>query len=106
MVMCKLKCNDDVIMLSGKDKGKRGKIKLIFPKKNKAIVSGVNFINKHKKPFPDKNRPGGIFRQEAPVDLSNIAIFNSILNKADRIKFITKNGKKVRIFKSNGNIVK
>lgn len=102
----KIRCNDDVVILSGKDKGKRGKVRFILVKKNRAIVSGINLIKKHQKPIPDKNQSGGIIKKESSVDLSNIAIFNPILNKVDRVKFKIKNGKKIRIFKSNGNVIK
>lgn len=106
MSASKIRCNDEVIMLTGKDKGKRGKVKLVFSDKNRALISGINFIKKHQKPIPDKNQPGGVFKKEASVDLSNIAIFNPVLHKADRVIFKIKNGKKVRVFKSNGNIIK
>lgn len=102
----KIKCNDDVIILSGKDKGKRGIVKLVFTKNNRAIISGLNLIKKHQRPIPDKNQPGGVIKREASIDLSNIAIFNPILKKSDRVKFKVKNGKKVRVFKSDGNIIK
>ncbi|URJ30252.1 50S ribosomal protein L24 [Blochmannia endosymbiont of Camponotus sp.] len=106
MAAAKIKRNDEVIILSGKDKGKKGKVKHIFYDKGRAIVTGINLIKKHQKPNPNKNQPGGIIEKEASVDLSNIAIFNTTLNKADRVGFKIKNGKKIRIFKSNGDIVK
>lgn len=105
MAANKIRCKDEVIMLTGKDKGKRGKIKSIFFDKNRAIISGINFVKKHQKPIPDRNQPGGIFKKEASVDLSNIAIFNPALHKADRVAFKIKNGKKIRVFKSNGEVI-
>lgn len=106
MATSKIRCNDKVIILTGKDKGKQGTVKLISSDKKKAVVSGVNFIKKHQKPIPSKNQPGGIIKKESFIDLSNVAIFNSILNKADRVRFTICNGKKVRVFKSNGNMIK
>ncbi|WP_159714567.1 50S ribosomal protein L24 [Blochmannia endosymbiont of Camponotus nipponensis] len=106
MAAAKIKRNDEVIVLSGKDKGKKGKVKRVFPDQGKAIIAGVNLVKKHQKPIPNKNQPGGIIEKEASVDLSNIAIFNTALNKADRVGFKIKNGKKIRIFKSTGDIVK
>lgn len=106
MAANKIRCNDEVIVLTGKDKGKRGKVSAIFIKKNRAIISGVNFVKKHQKPIPDRNQPGGILKKESSIHLSNIAIFNPVLRKADKVSFQVKDGKKVRIFKSNGNIIK
>lgn len=106
MASAKIKRNDEVIVLNGKDKGKRGKIKSICFNKRKAIVVGVNLIKKNQKPIPDKNQLGGVIEKEAPIDLSNLAIFNVFLNRADRIGFKIKDGKKIRIFKSSGKIVK
>lgn len=106
MSSTKIKKNDEVIVLSGKDKGKRGKIKFVCSNKKRAIVTGINLMKKHQKPVPDKNQIGGIIEKEASIDLSNLAIFNVSLNKADRIGFKVKNGKKIRIFKSTGDVVK
>lgn len=106
MAAAKIKCNDEVIVLSGKDKGKKGKVKRVFYNKGRVVVTGINLVKKHQKPIPNKNQPGGIIEKEASVDLSNIAIFNVALNKADRIGFKIQNGKKIRIFKSNGDTVK
>ncbi|WMY95861.1 MAG: 50S ribosomal protein L24 [Arsenophonus sp.] len=105
----KIRCNDEVIILVGKDKGKRGKVKkILFSKKssNKLIVEGINLVKKHQKPVPSLNQPGGIVEKEAKIDISNVAIFNSILGKADRIGFRIENNKKVRFFKSNNEIIK
>lgn len=106
MTAHRIRCNDEVIMLTGRDKGKRGKVKCIFHDKNRVVISGINLVKKHQKPIPDKNQSGGIVKKEASVDLSNVAIFNSVLRKADRVRFTVKNGKKIRVFKSNGNIIK
>lgn len=106
MVSAKIKRNDEVIVLSGKDKGKRGRIKCIYPNQRKAIVIGINLVKKHQKPVPDKNQLGGVIEKEASIDLSNLAVFNMSINRADRVGFKIKNGKKIRIFKSNGKIVK
>lgn len=106
MSVSRIRCNDEVIVLTGKDKGKRGKVKLILSTINKAVVSGINLVKKHQKPVPDKNQAGGIFKKELSIDLSNIAIFNPLTYKADRIAYKIKNGKKIRVFKSNGNMIK
>ncbi|QWA11718.1 MULTISPECIES: 50S ribosomal protein L24 [Sodalis] len=101
----KIRRDDEVIVLTGKDKGKRGKVKNVLST-GKAIVEGINLVKKHQKPVPATNQPGGIVEQEAAIQLSNIAIFNGAANKADRVGFKIEDGKKVRIFKSNGETIK
>jgi large subunit ribosomal protein L24 len=101
----KIRRDDEVIVLTGKDKGKRGKVKNVLST-GKAIVEGINLVKKHQKPVPATNQPGGIVEQEAAIQLSNIAIFNGASNKADRVGFKIEDGKKVRIFKSNGETIK
>ena len=102
--MRKIKREDEVIVLAGKDKGKRGKIVRLVGEE-RAIVSGINMVKKHQKPNPQANVPGGIIEKEAPIQISNVAIFNSATNKADRVGIKIEDGKKVRIFKSNGEQV-
>ncbi|MGK0498709.1 MAG: large subunit ribosomal protein L24 [Oceanicoccus sp.] len=99
--MRKIKREDEVIVLAGKDKGKRGKIVSLVGD-NRALVSGVNMIKKHQKPNPQANVPGGIIEKEAPIQISNVGIFNPTTSKADRVGFKEEDGKKVRIFKSSG----
>ncbi|HXK00332.1 MAG TPA: 50S ribosomal protein L24 [Buchnera sp. (in: enterobacteria)] len=96
----KIRCNDKVVVLTGKDKGKIGIVKKILSK-NKVIVDGVNLVKKHQKSVPAQNKPGGIISKELGIHISNVAIFNSITKKSDRIGFRFENSKKVRFFKSN-----
>ncbi|EPE37224.1 50S ribosomal protein L24 [Candidatus Photodesmus katoptron] len=100
----KIRRNDEIIVLTGKDKGKKGKVTKVFTN-GKIIVEGVNFMKKHKKPILDRGQKGGIVRQEAVIDISNVAIFNIATGKADRVGFRFENNKKVRFFKSNGEIL-
>ncbi|CAL1329130.1 50S ribosomal protein L24 [Candidatus Providencia siddallii] len=100
----KIRFNDEVIILTGKDKGKRGKVIKVFS--NKIIVKGINLVKKHQKPIPSANKPGGIIEKESTISISNVAIFNKTSNKADRIGFKFENGKKVRFFKSNNETIK
>lgn len=103
--MNKLKKNDEVIVITGRDKGKRGKINRVLAD-GKLIVSGIQMIKKHTKPNPNLGVQGGIVEKEAPIDASNVAIFNSATNKADRVGIKTlEDGKKIRIYKSNGEAV-
>ncbi|SBT82102.1 50S ribosomal protein L24 [secondary endosymbiont of Trabutina mannipara] len=99
----KICIDDEVIVITGKDKGKRGKIKTILPN-GKCIINGINLVKKHKKLMP--NNSGGILKKESKIDLSNIAIFNLATNKADRVGFKIENSNKFRIFKSNGKLIK
>ncbi|QJC33912.1 50S ribosomal protein L24 [Enterobacteriaceae endosymbiont of Donacia provostii] len=101
----KLRCNDEVMILVGKDKGKKGIIKY-FIKKNFVVVKGINFIKKHSKPNPAISHKGGIITKEAAIHISNIAIFNSKTNKIDKIKIKYLKGIKKRFFKSNNEILK
>ena len=98
--MLKIKSEDEVIILAGKDKGKRGTVRKVLD--GKLIVSGVNMIKKHTKPNPQMGVPGGIVEQEAPIQTSNVAIFNPGTNKADRVGFKVDGDRKVRIYKSSG----
>ncbi|WP_343182998.1 50S ribosomal protein L24 [Buchnera aphidicola (Neophyllaphis podocarpi)] len=101
----KIRRNDKVIILTGKDKKKIGIVKVILSSK-KIIVEGINLVKKHQKSNPSQNKQGGIFIKEAGIDISNVAIFNNESQKSDRIGFRFKNGKKFRFFKSNNKIIK
>ena len=97
----KLRKGDEVIVLAGKDKGKKGKIVRIFPDDRKAIVSDINKVKKHQK--PGNNEPGGIVEKEMPIQISNLSYFDSKANKGVRVGFkIDAKNKKVRINKSSG----
>lgn len=104
--MRKIRKGDDVIVLTGKDKGKRGTVSRMLVAENKAIVDGINKVKKHQKPNPYANIPGGIIEKEMPIDLSNVAIYNPTTGKADRVGIkINEDGTKVRVFKSNGELI-
>ena len=97
----KIKKGDEVIVLAGKDKGKKGKIVKLLPKLNKARVSDINKVKKHQK--PGNNEPGGIVEKEMPIQISNLKFFDPKSNKGVRIGFkLNKDGKKVRINKKTG----
>ncbi len=97
----KIKKGDEVIVLAGKDKGKKGKIVKVLPKINKVIVSDVNKVKKHQK--PGNNEPGGIVEKEMPIHISNLNYFDSKLNQGVRIGFkLNKDGKKIRVNKKTG----
>jgi large subunit ribosomal protein L24 len=99
--MLKIKSDDEVIILAGKDKGKRGKVRRVLDD-NRVIVSGINMVKKHTKPNPQAGVVGGIVENESPIQTSNVAIFNPSTNKADRVGIRVDGDRKVRIFKSSG----
>ncbi|MEC5399470.1 50S ribosomal protein L24 [Uliginosibacterium sp. H1] len=104
--MDKIKKGDEVIVLTGKDKGKRGTVARRVDAE-RVVVEGVNRVKKHVKPNPMKGEVGGIVEREASIHISNVALFNPATQKADRVGVKTlEDGKKVRFFKSNGELVK
>jgi large subunit ribosomal protein L24 len=104
--MRKIKSDDEVIVLIGKDKGKRGKVQRVLVN-NRVVVTGINMVKHHTKPNPSKGEAGGIIEKEASIAISNIALVNPETNKADRVGFkFLEDGTKVRIFKSSGAVVK
>lgn len=104
--MHKIRKGDTVIALAGKDKGKQGKVLSISVAKNRARVEGINLVKKHVKPNPQKNIAGGIVTQEALINLTNLALYNPVTKKADKVGIKKlEDGKMVRIFKSDGELV-
>jgi large subunit ribosomal protein L24 len=103
--MDKIRKGDGVIVITGKDKGKRGVV-LSRVDAEHLVVEGINRVKKHTKPNPMKGQPGGIVDKEMPIHISNVALFNGATQKADRVGFKTlDDGRKVRVFKSNGEVV-
>ncbi|WP_372758661.1 50S ribosomal protein L24 [Litorivivens sp.] len=101
--MRKIKKDDEVIVITGKDKGKRGKVRKVLGER--VLVAGVNMVKKHQRANPQAGVAGGIVEKEAAIQISNIAIFNPATSKADRVGFKVEDGKKVRIFKSSGEVI-
>ena len=104
--MQKLKTGDEVIVLTGKSNGQRGKITKMIFEKNRVVVEGLNMMKKHVRPNPQAGIQGGIVEKEAPMDISNVALFNPKTGKADKVGIkLQEDGKRVRFFKSNGELV-
>jgi large subunit ribosomal protein L24 len=103
--MSKIKKNDDVVVITGKDKGKRGTVlRVVDP--DHVLVEGANRVKKHERPNPMKNTTGGIVEKEMPLHVSNVAIFNPSTKKADRIgSKLLEDGRRVRVYKSNGEVI-
>lgn len=103
--MQKLKRNDEVIVIAGRDKGKRGKVTRLL-KDGRVMVSGINMVKRHTKPNPNIGRQGGIIEKEAGIAISNVAIYNPTSGKADRVGIrVQDDGAKVRIFKSDESVI-
>ena len=103
--MEKIRKGDDVIVIAGRDKGKRGTV-LKRVDDSHVVVEGVNAVKKHVKPNPMKGQTGGVVDKNMPIDISNVAIFNPATQKADRVGFkILDDKRKVRVFRSNGEQV-
>ena len=103
----KLKKDDEVIVISGRDKGKIGTVTKAFPATGKVLVSGVNMVFKHKKPDPNRGDRGGVVEKELPLDASNVAIYNQANSRADRVGYkLNDEGKKIRYYKSTGEEIK
>jgi len=104
--MNKIRSGDEVIVIAGRDKGKRGKV-LQRADEERVVVEGVNIVKKHAKPNPMKGVAGGIIEKTMPIHQSNVAIFNGATGKADRVGVkVLADGKKVRVFKSSGEEIK
>jgi large subunit ribosomal protein L24 len=103
--MRKIKKGDNVIVITGRDKGKRGDVTRVVDADH-VVVAGINRVKKHQRPNPMKGEQGGIVTKDMPIHVSNVALFNPVTKKADRVGFRTlDDGRKVRFFKSNGELV-
>ena len=104
--MVKIRKGDTVIVIAGRDSqpAKRGVVKQIYAN-GTVLVEGVNLVKKHQKPNPMKNQPGGIITKEMPIQISNVALLNPATGKGDRVGIKIENGRKIRVFKSNGQAV-
>lgn len=105
MAMRKIKRGDEVIVVAGKDKGKRGTILRVLVNE-RVVVENVNMVKRHTKANPQRGEAGGILDKEMPIHVSNVALFNPATSKGDRVGFKRlEDGRKVRVFKSNGEVV-
>ena len=102
--MNKIRKGDEVIAITGKDKGKRGTVVKVL--EGAVVVQGLNVVKKHQKPNPIRGQVGGIIDREMPLDISNIALFNPATQKGDRVGIrVLEDGRRVRFFKSNGEVI-
>jgi large subunit ribosomal protein L24 len=102
--MRKIKKGDEVIVVTGRDKGKRGTVVRVL--EDKVVVENVNMVKRHTKPNPQRGEAGGILDKEAPLHISNVMLYNPLLGRGDRVGVkVLEDGRKVRVFKSNGEVV-
>ena len=103
--MRKIKKGDDVVVIAGKDKGKRGAVLRVVDDEH-VLVEGANMVKKHQRPNPMKGQTGGIVDKEMPLHISNVALFNPATKKGDRVRIkVLDDGRRVRVYKSNGEMV-
>ena len=102
--MLKIKKNDEVVIIAGRDRGRRGAVLKVLDN-GKVLVGGINLVKKHQKPNPNIGQQGGIVEQEAPMQASNVAIWNDETGKADRVGFRIEDGKKERFYKSTDKVI-
>ena len=102
--MNKIRKGDQVIVTTGKDKGKRGDVVRVLG--DKVVVSNINVVKRHTKPNPQAGQPGGVIEREAPIHISNVMLFNPATGKGERIGFkVLEDGRKLRVFRSSGEAV-
>lgn len=102
--MNRIRKGDQVIVIAGADKGKKGEIVRVLG--DKVVVQNVRLVKRHTKANPQANQPGGIIEREAPIDASNVALFNPATGKGERVGFkVLEDGRKVRVFRSNGEVI-
>jgi large subunit ribosomal protein L24 len=103
--MLKIKQGDEVIVITGKDKGRRGNVLRVLPDE-RVVVENINMVKRHTKPNPNAGQPGGIIDKEMPINVSNVMLWNADAGKGDRVGFkVLDDGRKVRIFRSTGEVV-
>jgi len=100
--MKKIRRSDEVVVIAGRDKGRRGKVLNVLSDE-RLLVAGVQVVKRHQKPNPQMGKSGGIVEREAPIHVSNVAIYNPSTGKPDRVGFrVLEDGEKIRVFKSSG----
>ena len=102
--MRKIKKGDNIVVITGRDKGKRGEVTRVL--EEQVLVAGINQVKKHQRPNPMKGEQGGIVSKDMPLHVSNVAVWNPVTQKADRVGIrVLADGRKVRFYKSNGEII-
>ena len=106
MAIRRIKKGDEIIVLTGRDRGARGNVLSVDAGNGQVVVEGVNVVKRHTRPNPQKGTTGGIIEKEMPIHVSNVALFNPVTGRGDRVGVKTlEDGRKVRVFKSTGEVV-
>jgi len=106
MAIRKIRKGDEVVILTGRNKGQRGNVLSVDTSRDRVVVEGVNVVKRHTRPNPQRGISGGIIEKEMPIHVSNVALFNSVTGRGDRIGVKKlEDGRKVRIFRSTGEVV-
>ena len=106
MAIRRIKKGDEVVVLTGRNRGQRGSVLSVHAGSGQVVVEGVNIVKRHTKPNPQKGMAGGIIEKEMPIHVSNVALFNPVTSKGDRVGVKRlEDGRKVRVFKSTGEVV-
>jgi large subunit ribosomal protein L24 len=104
--MNRIRGGDEVIVIAGKDKGRRGRVLRVFSPEKQVLVENINVVKKHVRPNPNQGITGGIEEKEKPIHISNVMLLNPRTKRGDRVGFkVLENGKKVRFFKSDNEVV-
>lgn len=104
--MRKIRKGDEVMVIAGKDKGRRGRVSRVIPERDRVVVENVNMVKKHRRANPQAGDSGGIIDMEMPLHISNVAIYNPKTGKADRVGIqVQEDGRKARVFKSNNELI-
>jgi large subunit ribosomal protein L24 len=104
--MNRIKKGDEIIVITGKDKGRRGTVIRVNEEDDRVLIEGINIVKKHQKPNPNAGVQGGIVDEEREIHISNVMLYNSVTNKGDRVGIKTlEDGRKVRFFKSSNEVV-
>lgn len=103
--MQRIRKGDEVIVIAGRSKGQRGHV-LRMVGKDRVLVENVNMVKRHTKPDPQRQQPGGIVEREAPINVSNVMLYNPATDRGDRVGYkVLEDGRKVRVFRSTGEVV-
>ena len=106
MAIRRIRKGDEIIVLTGRNRGVRGTVLSVDAGNERVVVEGVNIVKRHTRPNPQKGTTGGIIEKEMPIHVSNIALFNPVTGRGDRVGVKTlEDGRKVRVFKSTGEVV-
>ena len=104
--MRRIRKDDEVVVIAGKDKGRRGKVMRVVENGERVVVAGVNVVKRHTKPNPQASQPGGVIEREASIHISNVMPFNPATGKGERVATkVLENGKRIRVFRSSGEAI-